>query len=345
MVLKNVEKIVIFDNVYENWLKSYYCQGQNKIISPTSRFMIKVLLTPLFLGLSLASFSQIYMPDSTAQVIPYWTKGESQSYSVTIEKVQLNKSDTLSKNELSYDLEITVKDDSEDFYILEWRYHNFQSSETNPLLKKILGSTENMKIVVQTNALGMYEDLLNSDEISAYVLGNLESVKEAYHLNPEMEEYLTQFAASYSSKENIWSSTAADIKQYLQFYGYRLKLGEPLEEDIQVQNAFSTVPIDAHFSILLESINESTKQYTIRSSQILNSRQLAQSVFNFLNDTAKTLKKDPPKWEEFKNIERETHYTYVMNNEGWLIQNTEITVARQNDFKEISQKNTIRKTN
>ena len=76
------------------------------------------LLTLLFLASAFTTSGQINMADSTAQVISYWEKGEIQNYSITSENTRLKGSDTTSHKRVTYEVEITVLDQTDQSYTL-----------------------------------------------------------------------------------------------------------------------------------------------------------------------------------------------------------------------------------
>ena len=55
-------------------------------------------------------FGQINMEDSTAQVISYWSIGEKQSYSMSLQKIKLEGTDTTENVLMTYDVDISVID-------------------------------------------------------------------------------------------------------------------------------------------------------------------------------------------------------------------------------------------
>lgn len=72
--------------------------------------MKKTLFAILLLVTGNTAIGQINMADSTVQVITYWDKGEQQNYTVTHEKIRLQETDTILREFTTYDVEVTVLD-------------------------------------------------------------------------------------------------------------------------------------------------------------------------------------------------------------------------------------------
>ena len=95
------------------------------------------LLTIFLTVVATSAFGQINMEDSTAQVISYWSIGDKQSYSMSLQKIKLKGPDTTENVLMTYDVDITVIDSTENSYLVEWYYKNYKTNSTNEIVKKI----------------------------------------------------------------------------------------------------------------------------------------------------------------------------------------------------------------
>lgn len=99
--------------------------------------MNKLLLIGLTMLCSTTALGQINMADSTVQVIGYWDNKEKQTYSVTYDKYQLKAADTLSKEQINYEVEVTIIDSTAKSYTIEWFYKDFKINSDNQFTKKL----------------------------------------------------------------------------------------------------------------------------------------------------------------------------------------------------------------
>src|SRR5690349_4032043 len=113
--------------------------------------MNKILTLSIVVMFSLCAAGQINMEDSTVQAIGYWDKNEKQSYSVNTDKYKLKGEDTTSKENMKYDVEITILDSTAQSYTIEWFYKNFLMDTNSELVKKIMSVAEDMKVIIKTD--------------------------------------------------------------------------------------------------------------------------------------------------------------------------------------------------
>src|SRR5690348_9739445 len=130
---------------------------------------MKSLLVAVFSVLSLQAFPQINPDDSTAQIIGFWDRGEKQSYMVSYEKLDIKGADTTSRSMMKYDVDVTIVDSTTNTYTVEWLYKNFQTDSDNALIKKIVQSSNNMKVLIKTDEFGAVQEVVNWTEVRDYM--------------------------------------------------------------------------------------------------------------------------------------------------------------------------------
>lgn len=165
--------------------------------------MKKKLLSTLFLATGLTTFGQINIADSTAQVITYWDKGEKQNYSVTTKKIKLKGTDTASKDITTYDVEITVLNQADKSYTIQWLYKDIKTNSTNQTIQKLMNITKDMKVIFKTDELGAFTEVVNWKEIRDYIQKATTSLSKEFAVILEMDKLLKQIAMTYSSKEAL----------------------------------------------------------------------------------------------------------------------------------------------
>jgi len=304
----------------------------------TTQQMKKKLLTALFLTTGLTTFGQINMADSTAQVITYWEKGEKQNYTVTTEKIKLKGTDTTSRELTTYDVEITVLNQTDKSYTVQWLYKNIKTSSTNPTIQKVMNVTKDMKVIFKTDELGAFTEVVNWKEVRDYIQKATNSLSKDFSAIPEMDKVLKQIAATYSTKEAIESAAIKDIQQFHTFHGAKYKLGEVLEGQLKVPNLFGTEPFDSDFTIYLDEINEADNNFIMRATQEVNKEQLTNATFDYLTKMANNMKVTPPKREDLKDLKNETLTASRMHGTGWVVYSVQTTTVTSDNTTNIEER-------
>jgi len=259
-----------FDRVVE--ARDHFKNGaSSKSQMSRENFLKKRILTILvFLTTGIMVFGQINMADSTVQVITYWDKGEKQNYIVSEEKIKIKGTDTISKELITYDVEITVLNETDKSYTIQWLYKNIQTNSTDPTLQKIMNITKDMKVIFKTDELGAFIEVVNWKEIRDFIQKATKTLRKDFKAIPEMDKFIKQVEATFSTKEAIESASIKEIQQFHTFHGAKYKLGEFLEAEQKGPNIYGTEPFDIDLTVYLDEINEEDNNYIMRASQEVN---------------------------------------------------------------------------
>lgn len=300
--------------------------------------MKKKLLSTLFLATGLTTFGQINIADSTAQVITYWDKGEKQNYSVTTKKIKLKGTDTASKDITTYDVEITVLNQADKSYTIQWLYKDIKTNSTNQTIQKLMNITKDMKVIFKTDELGAFTEVVNWKEIRDYIQKATTSLSKEFAVILEMDKLLKQIAVTYSSKEAVESAAIKDIRQFHTFHGAKYKLGEVLKGQLKVPNLLGTEPFDSDFTIYLSEINEADNNFIMRATQEVNKEQLTNATFDYLTKMANTMKITSPKREDLKDLKNETLTASRIHGTGWIVYSVQTTTVTSDNLTNIEER-------
>jgi len=299
--------------------------------------MKKTTLWVLWSLFCLPLYAQINMADSTVQVISYWDKGEKQNYSISLEKIKLKDTDTISKELTTYDVEVSVLDSTKNSYTVQWDYKNFKSTSEDEISKELSKISKEMKVIYKTDELGSFIEIVNWKEIKDYNQKAIAVIKKKYSKEPKMANIIKQLENTFSSREAIESASIKDIQQYHSFHGGKYRLQEELSERIKVPNLLTNVPFDANYSLYLDEINEDDNNYIIRSNQVVDSTQLIEATFQFLSSLAKNMNVQAPNKDDFKNLSNEIQLASRIHGSGWVvysIQTTTVNASNQTNIEE-----------
>lgn len=281
---------------------------------------MKLLHSVLFIISALAVKAQINMEDSTAQAISYWSKGEKQTYAMSLQRVKVKGTDTTSNELMTYDVDITVLDSTENSYTLEWFYYNYKSNTTNELLKKMNALAEDIKVVIETDALGVFKSVKNWQEVRDYVKKALAPMRDEFKSVAQLKQMMDQVEAMYTSKQAIESMAIQDVQQFHTFHGAKYTLGEMLEFQMKTNNLYAPdKPFDTEVTLYLDEINPEDNNYILRATQEINSEQLTKTTVDYLKSLAGKMGVPPPKQEELGTFTNITTTASRIHGTGWVI--------------------------
>ncbi len=287
--------------------------------------MNKLLVFVALFLVSLSLLGQISMSDSTAQVVAYWDKSETQSFRVSDEKYKVIGEDTTSTQLINYEVDITLKDSTENSYIVEWLYKNYAVETENPLLKKMISMSENVSVLIKTDELGVVQEVVNWEEVRDYIQKTTNNLKEEIKDFPikNLEQLLAQSMNIYSSKESIEANAIKDAQQFYSFHGVKYKLGEELTGQLQLMNNYGGEPFDTEMTVLLSEINEKDDIITMKLYQNVDSEQLTNATYSYLS-TLDMFRDIMPPREEFPPLTNETWTTSLIHgSSGWVLYSIE----------------------
>src|SRR5690554_5544095 len=158
------------------------------------------------------AFGQINMEDSTAQVISYWSIGDKQSYSMSLQKIKLKGADTTENVLMTYDVDIAVIDSTENSYLVEWFYKDYKTNSTNEIVKKITALSEDIKVVIETDEFGAIKGVKNWKEVSDYMEKSIQPIKDEYKNVPQLAQMFNQMEGMYTTKEGIEAAAIQDAQ-------------------------------------------------------------------------------------------------------------------------------------
>lgn len=281
--------------------------------------MSKLISFLLAIAVTTITTAQINLKDSSVQTIGYWDKKEKQIYSVITDKFKVRAKDTVSRARLTYDVEITVIDSTAKSYTLEWAYSNFKSTSTDKLRKKAEQAPQGLKILVKTDEMGSFEEVLNWKEVRDHMLRSTDLMRAEFGSDKNFDIVMKEIEKLYATKENVEAIAINDIQQFYMFHGGKYTKGEPAEGRIEIPNVFGGKPFDAEVYIYLEEINNDESNYILRYEQSVDEKQLMAAATEYVTNIAKKIGKPVPKDFNLKEMVHETLVGARIHEYGWPI--------------------------
>jgi hypothetical protein len=283
------------------------------------------LITIIFVLLSASAFGQITLPDS-AQIVAYWSKGEAHKYKITEEKFNVHGTDS-AITELSYDVDIKIVDSTATSYVMEWYYHNYNTTATDEMTKKLMTMADDMKILVETDENGVFKSVKNWMEISAFMKKAINKLIE--DLPKEVADAVTaQVGDMFSSQSAIENYAINEVHQFLTFHGMKYKKGEALTDKTKIPSLFGADELDAKETYLLNEID--AKNYTVELifKQDVDSKQLTKQVVNYIKSFAASMgKKLKDKDLDLSEISCDLVITSHVHEAGWVVSSEQTKIT------------------
>lgn len=298
---------------------------------------IKTIWHTLFSMLICSVNAQINMADSSAQAITYWSKGDKEVYSISLEKIRLKGTDTSSKDRISYEVELSVLNQSDKSYTLQWLYKNFSSSNNSPAIQKLISLSKDLKVQYKTDEMGVFNEVLNWKEIREYMQKASKQLSQDLSASPEAQEMLKQSMAIYSNKEAIEAAAIQDIQQYHTFHGARYSLGEVLESQVKLPNLYSAEPLDCEVMVYMDELNEQDNNFIVRSEEQVNKEQLIDATLAYFLKMH-TAKDTPLTREDLKDLKNETLTASRIHGTGWIVYSVQTRTITIDDITNIEER-------
>jgi len=271
---------------------------------------------------------QIYIADSTTQVIAYWNKDEIQTYIISNVKLKIQGGDTIARDFTKYEVDITIQDSTKNGYLINWFYHDYKVETDNELIKKLSSIIEDMNVQIKTDDLGVFVEVVNWEEIRDFIFKGTLMLKNELKDIPNIDKVITQMESMYNSKQAIEASAINEILQFHYFHGLKYKLLEDYSYDNKLINMFGGEPFDAKVNFWLDEINYDDNNAVYRMHQSVDSVQLTNGTFDYLTKMAETMQTPTPRREEFPYLNNEIWTASRIHGSGWplySIQTKEVT--------------------
>ncbi len=269
--------------------------------------------------ISFCGYCQINMKDSTVQVVGYWSKGDKQSYTITETKLKVEKGDTVKVREITYDVDITVKDSSSNSYLIEWDYSNIKVDSPDSMIQAMINCSRLNKAVIRTDELGSFQEVVNWEEIGEGIRRMATPVMKKYQGNPQMTKFIEQLLNNLSSKQAIEQTVIKEIQLFYTFHGGQYDINQAIETKSTLPNNLGGKPYDTNLTFWVDEVDTANYNFTLCVKQEVDSIQFNDAIFDYTTKTARTMGIAPPTREETPPSKCTIWRTAVMDESGWPI--------------------------
>lgn len=282
--------------------------------------MIKIVKLILTVFVSINCFGQINRSDSTFSVVGNWGKNEKQTYSIFEEKYKIKTGDTISREVINYDVDIWIKDSTAKSYTIIWKYKNFKTKTDNIFIKKLLSLNNNLDVIIKTDELGAFQEVVNWKDIRDYINDALDTLQKEFKDIPNIKEIINQVSTMFTSKEEIESSTIKEILQMYSFNGAKYKLNNILKGKQKIANIYGGEPFDADFEIEFTLIDTANNSGVIRFDQTIDKKLAMDATYEYLKKISKKMNASELKKEDIQVLSIEDRTTSNIHGpSGWVL--------------------------
>lgn len=307
-----------------------------KYLSIVKKITFLISLFFLFPALN----AQINMEDSTVQVIGYWDKNEKQSYQIQEKKATVVNEDTTSSQEFSYKVDVQIVDSTAESYTIEWKYFDYKYVSGPQELKTILTAYQPTKVLVKTDEMGMFAEIINSAEISAAMTKRLKNLIKKYKSDQYLVSEFTALIDKYASKDAVEQLALSEIQQYYNYHGGRYKLDENLSATVKSPFMNLEEGIDAELNVWLSEINVDDNNYILQMSKILDEEAMKKLMYEEAKNDPELTPDEKPEIHDMPQLKVETWAASRIHNSGWIVYSVQ-TVEVLFDNEKSTEERTI----
>jgi hypothetical protein len=307
-----------------------------KYLSIVKKITFLISLFFLFPALN----AQINMEDTTVQVIGYWDKNEKQSYQIQEKKATVVNEDTTSSQEFSYKVDVQIVDSTAESYTIEWKYFDYKYISGPQELKTILTAYQPTKVLVKTDEMGMFAEIINSAEISAAMTKRLKNLIKKYKSDQYLVSEFTALIDKYASKDAVEQLALSEIQQYYNYHGGRYKLDENLSATVKSPFMNLEEGIDAELNVWLSEINVDDNNYILQMSKILDEEAMKKLMYEEAKNDPELTPDEKPEIHDMPELKVETWAASRIHNSGWIVYSVQ-TVEVLFDNEKSTEERTI----
>ncbi|MCZ8156265.1 MAG: hypothetical protein O9264_09125 [Leptospira sp.] len=285
----------------------------------------KIFLGVFFWCLAFPLVAQISLSDSSVQTVAYWKKGETYSFSVSLDEFKVVEKDTSERTTTRYTVDIFVLDSTENTYDVRWSYRDMSTDwgERDSLFLSIMDRISALKggeiVEFRTDEYGSFIEMTNWEQIRDYYQIVSDSVSSEFSAFPEVAQLMKSMFGIYNNRNAIEKGVIKDVHQFLNFHGGAYRLNEPIKGKMQYPSVISDRLLDAEMLIELDKIYPEDNDYGIYSFVEVDREQLTNETREVLvkllpqsqkEDIQKLMEQVGEVWDTTENFS-------IIHGSGW----------------------------
>jgi hypothetical protein len=284
--------------------------------------------------------AQYNSEDSTFSVIGNWLLNETINYSVLEEKFSIKEGDTINRERIQYNLEITIKDTSANSYKIGWRHQNYSVKSYDEFIEYLLGINENLEIIFKTDEFGAFQEVLNWDDIRKHFSKKLKHMKVQFNKIPKIKKIIRQYDIAFSRRESVLPTLTKHIRQFHQFHGAIYKLNEVTKGELKIPSVNRLDSFDTHSEVKMYSVDTINNLAVIQQFDFVDKKHGGDINFEIVKKIAESMGLDSIKREDTPDFSILDITTSTIGcNTAWIFLSDYIRITEYENTKEVETTN------
>lgn len=169
-------------------------------------------------------------------------KYEIQHYVVSLSSFTLKNGDTIALETLQSKVDVYVSDSSENYYILNWRFHNFSINTNNKQIKDLVDLAKPVNLTYRTSRQGVLNEFIGWEEASACLDNGMKVVLERFASRKDSLATV-EVKRIFAFRESLEAMMLRSVRNFHQYYGLGYNLDEEVDVPTEISGLFPYEPI------------------------------------------------------------------------------------------------------
>lgn len=265
---------------------------------------MKFFLTLIFTLTTLFIQAQYNKEYEFVDVIPHWQKGDVFRYTQIENEYQIVKKDTLNKKNKQFDLVVSILDSTKNSYTVEWKMTPDFSQIPVSLQEDFKTKLGSQRFVYRTSENGVFEDLLNFDEIVSYNKKLVEIMGESIPKEMDRDAFKAALEKVFGNEEVTAQLITSKINTFHLFFGHKIKKNKSSNSKFESVNPVTKNKIIYNRMIELENYSEEDQVYTLYGETFPVEKNLIDEIKSTLETIISKQVKDMDKIQNFDYISK-----------------------------------------
>jgi hypothetical protein len=232
--------------------------------------------------------AQNVVSDTSATAVAYWKQGEKKTFTLQ-KKTEKKSKDKFQKDSSSFKLTVSILEETDKSYTIEWLYGAIRLPKViNNDFPGIEALCNNLRIVYKTDETGSFTEVVNTEEVVAFIGKSLEMLMRTQKFTPETEAVLNEFKRTISSKESIENLILKDVQLFHHVFGMEFNKRKQTESG-ELVNVFGGEPYPSRTDYQFTGFDKNTKLIRININTNVDGEAATRIIIQFMNETAKKM--------------------------------------------------------
>lgn len=277
---------------------------------------MKLLLGLLFTLFTTYTWAQYNTKTETVNVLPYWEKGDQFEYFQNEKEYNVSKQDTIIKKNITFNLNVNILDKTDKSYTIEWKIDHDYNHLPEAIREEFTTQLGAQKFIYKTNENGVFQSLLNFDEIVAYNKKMVEILGATIQNEKDKEAFKTALEKVFGNENVTEQLISSKINTFHLFYGNQIRKNKPKNSKFESVNPVTKNKIIYNRSFLIEDYNEEDQTYSLYSETMPQKSNLLDEVKSTLETI---ISKEVPDMDRFTTFDYISKVYQATHNSGVVL--------------------------